>query len=72
MINQGQGHTSAIPGVISTYPNSHVTSMRSKPWPQILLLLGTGGENVIADLIMDCGVFIETEAGHGVYHQLSG
>ncbi|CAG8973146.1 hypothetical protein HYALB_00008677 [Hymenoscyphus albidus] len=72
MINQGESHISDIPGVISAHPNSHVTAIKTNPWPQVLLLLGREGDNVMADLIMDCGIFVEAEAGRGVYHQLSG
>jgi telomerase reverse transcriptase len=63
---------SAIPGIISTYPNSHVTSMKAWPWPQVLSLMGKEGERAMIDLIVDCGVFIAVENGCGTYHQMSG
>ena len=72
MVNQDQGPTFAIPGVVSTYPNSHVTSMKTKPWSQILLLMGKEGEKMMVDLILDCGIFVKTDSGSGVYHQLCG
>jgi telomerase reverse transcriptase len=64
--------TSAIPGLQSTYPNSHVTSMKSRPWPQVLLLMGKEGERAMIDLILDCGIFLDVGSGRGVYHQLCG
>ncbi|TVY53989.1 Telomerase reverse transcriptase, partial [Lachnellula suecica] len=70
-IRQG-GVTSAIPGLQSTYPNSNVTAMKARPWPQVLLLMGKEGERAMIDLILDCGVFLEVGNGRGVYRQLSG
>jgi telomerase reverse transcriptase len=63
---------SSIPGVVSLYPNTHVTSMKSWPWPQVLALMGKAGERVMIDLILDTGVFLAIESSHGAYHQLSG
>jgi len=63
---------SAIPGVISTYPNSHVTSIKASPWPQVLALMGKEGERMMIDLILDCGVFLPVRSGRGSYYQLSG
>lgn len=64
--------TSAIPGVISTYPNHHVAAMKASPWPEILTLMGNEGEKMMIDLILDCGIFVSIESGLGSYHQLSG
>ncbi|KAG9231545.1 hypothetical protein BJ875DRAFT_115307 [Amylocarpus encephaloides] len=72
MVNRDENFTSAIPGIVSTYPNGHVTSMKTAPWPQILLLVGTEGERAMVDLILDCGVFVEVGDGRGIYHQLCG
>lgn len=71
-INQGENAGSSIPGVVSTYPNSHVTEMKARPWPQVLLLMGKEGERAMIDLILDCGVFLAVEKGHGTFNQLSG
>jgi telomerase reverse transcriptase len=71
-VHRGENVTSAIQGVISTYPNSHVTSLKAWPWPEILALLGKEGERVMIDLILDCGIFLRLGSGHGNYHQLSG
>ncbi|TVY37321.1 Telomerase reverse transcriptase, partial [Lachnellula occidentalis] len=71
-MRQEQNHISTIPGVQSVYPNIHVTSMKSRPWPQVLLLMGKEGERAMIDLILECGIFLEVGNGRGVYHQLCG
>ncbi|PVH78811.1 hypothetical protein DL98DRAFT_236130 [Cadophora sp. DSE1049] len=71
-INQGENAGSSIPGVVSTYPNSHVTEMKARPWPQVLLLMGKEGERAMIDLILDCGIYLAVESGHGTFNQLSG
>jgi telomerase reverse transcriptase len=71
-VHRDENVTSAIPGVISTYPNSHVAAMKASPWPKILALMGKEGERVMIDLILDCGIFVPIESGRGSYHQLSG
>ncbi|RDL40109.1 uncharacterized protein BP5553_00088 [Venustampulla echinocandica] len=72
MVIREENPHAAIPGVVSTYPNSHVTSMKRAPWPQVLALVGKEGERAMIDLILDCGVFLEVASGRGVYHQLCG
>lgn len=64
--------TSAIPGILSIYPNCHVTSIKASPWPQVLMLMGKEGERVMIDLILDCGIFLAVESGLDSYYQLSG
>lgn len=71
-VHHGETAGSTIPGVISTYPNSHVTSMKTRPWPQILMLLGREGERAMIDLILDCGIFLPVEGSHATFSQLSG
>jgi telomerase reverse transcriptase len=71
-VHRDENVISAIPGVVSTYPNSHVTAMKTSPWPEILALMGEEGERVMIDLILDCGIFVSIESGQGTYHQLSG
>ena len=63
---------SAIPGVVSVYPNSHVTSMKLTPWPQVLGLMGKEGERAMIDLVLDCGIFLPVKSARGSFHQLSG
>ncbi|KUJ22915.1 uncharacterized protein LY89DRAFT_313971 [Mollisia scopiformis] len=71
-MNREEHATSAIPGIVSTYPNVHVTSMKAWPWPQFLALFGRQGEKMMIDLILDCGIFVPVENAHGSYYQLSG
>lgn len=63
---------SAIPGIASTYPNSHVTSMKAMPWPRVLALWGSEGERAMIDLLIDCAIFLPVPGTQGVYNQLSG
>ncbi len=70
-MNHG-GAGSNIPGIISTYPNDHVTSMKSWPWPQILAVMGKEGEQAMIALVLYCGIFVAVESGRGTYQQLSG
>lgn len=71
-IVRGENAASSIPGVLSVYPNTHVTSMKAWPWPQVLALMGKAGERVMVDLVLDTGVFLTVSGGYGTYHQLSG
>ncbi|KAM3066909.1 Telomerase reverse transcriptase [Clarireedia jacksonii] len=71
-VHRDENFSTTIPGVNLTYPNSHVTSIKGWPWPQILGLLGKAGERIMVDLILDCGIFLPIENGNGSYHQLSG
>jgi telomerase reverse transcriptase len=63
---------SAVPGIISTYPNHHVATMKASPWPEVLALMGKDGQKTMIDLILDCGIFVAIESSRGSYHQLSG
>lgn len=46
--------------------------MKQAPWPQLLQLLGKSGEFMMINLLLDCSIFLNVEAGHGNYYQLSG
>jgi telomerase reverse transcriptase len=72
LVHRGQNAGSAIPGVLSVHPNSHVTSIKADPWPQVLALMGKEGERAMIDLILDCGIFLVVGSGRGAYQQLSG
>ncbi|PQE12601.1 Telomerase reverse transcriptase protein [Rutstroemia sp. NJR-2017a BBW] len=71
-VRRDENFSTTIPGVNLTYPNSHVTSIKGWPWPQVLGLLGQAGERIMVDLILDCGIFLPIENASGSYHQLSG
>lgn len=72
MVHGVENATTSIPGIVSICPNSHVASIKSNPWPQILLLMGKEGEKMMVDLIIDCGLFVDVGSGNDTYHQLSG
>jgi telomerase reverse transcriptase len=46
--------------------------LKGSPWPVILALMGKEGQRMMIDLILDCGIFVAVESGHGNYFQLSG
>ncbi|KAI4182459.1 MAG: hypothetical protein LQ348_004847 [Seirophora lacunosa] len=60
-----------IPGVVLHYPNSHVGTLKSRPWSDLLNLLGKDGEQIMLDLLLDCSVYVAVERGQGNYYQLS-
>jgi telomerase reverse transcriptase len=63
---------STIPGIFSRFPNYNVAALRTRPWPQILALLGQSGEKVMLDLLLDSSIFVAVDAGYGNYFQLTG
>jgi hypothetical protein len=71
-VHRGENAGSSIAGVLSIHPNSHVTSIKADPWPQVLALMGKEGERAMIDLLLDCGIYLAVGSGHGTYHQLSG
>ncbi|KAI9740924.1 MAG: hypothetical protein M1818_004530 [Claussenomyces sp. TS43310] len=71
-VNPPDNPTSALPGPATVYPNQHVASIKSAPWPQILSLMGRAGKRIMVDLIIDCDVFTIIQTGQGNYSQLSG
>lgn len=58
--------------MVSDQTNSHVTSMKASPWPQVLALMGKEGEKVMIDLVLETGIFPALAGGQGTYYQLSG
>lgn len=61
-----------IPGLVSQYPNPHVTNIKGTIWSHLLKVLGKAGDRVMLDLILDCGLFSRIETGKDNYYQLSG
>lgn len=51
-------------------PNAHVETVKSARWAAVLCLLGEGGDKVMMDLLLDCGLFC-AEADGNVF-QVSG
>lgn len=70
--NVSRGVAGAIPGIYSLYPNQHVQILKEAPWPQLLVLLGNAGEEIMIDLLADCSLFTSVKSGHGNLFQLSG
>jgi hypothetical protein len=61
-----------IPGIMCHYPNPHVETVTGRPWCSLLSLLGRGGDLIMVDLLLDCGLFVPALDGiHGL-RQLSG
>lgn len=66
------GALSSIQGVYSLHFNERVAAVKQSPWPQLLLLLGNSGENIMINMLLDCAIFLPIDAGQGNYYQLSG
>lgn len=67
----GDGATH-IPGLSYAHPNQHADTLRGAAWARILRLLGDGGDRVMIDLLLDCGLFSPMNKDQGTYYQLSG
>lgn len=61
-----------IRGIVSHYPNGHVSTLKNGIWADVLSLLGMEGERIVLDLILNCGTFIAAESGKNNYYQLCG
>ncbi|KAL5345486.1 Telomerase reverse transcriptase [Pseudogymnoascus australis] len=62
---------SAIRRMVPVYPNKHYNELKVDPWPQVLGLLGKGGDRVMIDLLVDCGIFLAVVNGRGNYYVLN-
>ncbi|KAI8314565.1 Telomerase reverse transcriptase [Colletotrichum sp. SAR11_240] len=47
-------------------------TLKASPWPQLLMLLGKSGEQIMIDLLIDTAIFLPAQAGAGNMYQLSG
>lgn len=63
---------SSLPGLTMAYPNEHAEALKRPEWSFILALLGDGGDRVMIDLLVSCGLFYPIDRSHGSYYQLSG
>ncbi|KAL8690402.1 MAG: hypothetical protein Q9218_004144 [Villophora microphyllina] len=66
-----QGTLVGIPGLVLHYPNSHVGTLKSRPWTDLLSFLGQDGEQIMLGLILDGAVYMGVDSGKGNYYQLS-
>lgn len=62
----------SIGGLSAVFPNQYVELVKSSPWPEVLKLLGRGGDLLMIDLLVDCALFRRVECGRGNYYQISG
>ncbi|KAH0423512.1 telomerase reverse transcriptase [Colletotrichum camelliae] len=60
------------PGLYPVHPNHFVQTLKASPWPQLLMLLGKSGEQIMIDLLIDTAIFLPAQAGVGNMYQLSG
>ncbi|KAL8680445.1 MAG: hypothetical protein Q9186_003343 [Xanthomendoza sp. 1 TL-2023] len=72
MFNNEQEGLKGIPGVALHYPNSHVATLKRRPWSDLLNLLGKDGEQIMLDLLLECAIYAGVENGKGNFYQLSG
>ncbi|KAF7530544.1 hypothetical protein PCG10_000053 [Penicillium crustosum] len=54
------------------FPNQNVRVLKEGAWAKVLGLLGSNGEEIMMQLLFDCGVFAAIDAPRGIYYQLSG
>ncbi len=72
MCNDDHGALLGIPGIALHYPNSHVGTLKRRPWSDLPSLLGKDGEQIMLDLLLECAVYAGVENGQGNFYQLSG
>lgn len=46
-----------IPGVYSNGPHENVDTLKNHPWTAVPDVLGRGAERIVADMLMECGLF---------------
>ena len=61
-----------IPGLVSHYPNNHVSTMKNAVWAELLGLLGQEGDRIILDMILGCGIYLPLESGRDNCYQVCG
>lgn len=72
MRRQINGDKPAIPGVVSHYPNNHVSTLKSAIWAEVLSLPGKEGDEIMLDLILNFGVFVSVDNSKNNHYQLCG
>ena len=70
--DEDQCAIAGIPGLVSYYPNSNVDLLKGAAWTGVLNLLGKEGDQIMLDILLDCGLFVAIDEGQGNYYQLSG
>lgn len=57
---------------MSQFRNQNVEVLTRGAWAEVLGLLGSNGEDIMMQLLFDCGIFAAIDAQRGIYYQLSG
>ena len=70
--DEDQCAVAGIPGLVSYYPNSTVDLLKGAAWTGVLNLLGKEGDQIMLEILLDCGLFVAIDEGQGNYYQLSG
>ena len=70
--DEDQCAIAGIPGLVSYYPNGNVDLLKGSAWTGILSLLGQEGDQIMLELLLDCGIYMAIDQGQGNYYQLSG
>ncbi|EXJ79003.1 hypothetical protein A1O3_08504 [Capronia epimyces CBS 606.96] len=75
-VTNAHGHggieATLLPGIVRHHPNANLEQLKSRPWSDILSLLGEDGEVILSSLFLDCGLFTRLPSGSDNYYQLSG
>ncbi|KAL8771820.1 MAG: hypothetical protein Q9194_004766 [Teloschistes cf. exilis] len=71
VLHEEQTTLVGIPGLILHYPNSHVRTLKTRPWTDLLDFLGKDGEQIMLDLLLNAAVYMSVKNGQGNYYQLS-
>ncbi|KAL9578805.1 MAG: hypothetical protein Q9212_005488, partial [Teloschistes hypoglaucus] len=71
VLHEEQTTLVGIPGLVLHYPNSHVRTLKTRPWTDLLNFLGKDGEQIMLDLLLNAAVYMSVENGRGNYYQLS-
>ncbi|KAF2259198.1 hypothetical protein CC78DRAFT_525270, partial [Lojkania enalia] len=61
-----------IPGIVSHSPNTYVDTLKGPLWHRLRSLLGPGGDRMMMDLLLDCGIFYRIDSRPSNFYQLSG
>lgn len=69
----GPDASCAIPGLTAFALNPHVATLKGEVWTQLARALGRHSDNVVLDLLVNCGVFAPLGGdAQGCLYQLSG
>lgn len=72
---RGVGQPEAPPslsGLVNRHPNSYAEAVKGPVWSALLVALGPGGDRIMIELLMNCGVFASLDGPSGTCYQLSG